>query len=410
MDTSIHVVPVFYMGSEDADLDELNHIYLGGEKLEWKTSQRGAVGRMKIDKDLVSLISRMEGQLAVLPHGKQWLEKIRHYYVIGSAIQDATFNLINDLFGENGLVVLIADTPILKKQMTEIFRHELVAPTAWSIVEKTGVALENAGYKVQANAREINLFYLEGDLRERIEKHKHEWRVLNTPVRFNEEGLLKELNSHPEKFSPNVILRGLYQETILPNIAFIGGAGETAYWLQLKDLFDYYRVPFPVLLLRNSFLILDQKSKDIISHLGFIPEDFFLPESDLIKKWIERETKLETKLNGSLVELEKLYEQFKKQAATIDSTLEKHVDALKVKTVHRLQELEKKMYRAEKRKFTDQQRQIHRVKSGLFPKEGLQERVENISYYFALYGMDFLKLLYDHSPVMEQEFTIIEMK
>jgi uncharacterized protein YllA (UPF0747 family) len=86
------------------------------------------------------------------------------------------------------------------------------------------------------------------------------------------------------------------------------------------------------------------------------------------------------------------------------------VDALKVKTVHRLQELEKKMYRAEKRKFTDQQRQIHRVKSGLFPKEGLQERVENISYYFALYGMDFLKLLYDHSPVMEQEFTIIEMK
>jgi bacillithiol biosynthesis cysteine-adding enzyme BshC len=365
---------------------------------------------MKIDKDLVSLISRMEGQLAVLPHGKQWLEKIRHYYVIGSTIQDATFNLINDLFGENGLVVLIADTPILKKQMTEIFRHELVAPTAWSIVEKTGVALENAGYKVQANAREINLFYLEGDLRERIEKHKHEWRVLNTPVRFNEEGLLKELNSHPEKFSPNVILRGLYQETILPNIAFIGGAGETAYWLQLKDLFDYYRVPFPVLLLRNSFLILDQKSKDIISHLGFIPEDFFLPESDLIKKWIERETKLETKLNGSLVELEKLYEQFKKQAATIDSTLEKHVDALKVKTVHRLQELEKKMYRAEKRKFTDQQRQIHRVKSGLFPKEGLQERVENISYYFALYGMDFLKLLYDHSPVMEQEFTIIEMK
>jgi uncharacterized protein YllA (UPF0747 family) len=116
-------------------------------------------------------------------------------------------------------------------------------------VAQTTEKLHGAGYKTQANPREINLFYLKDDLRERIEKVSGEWQVVNGGEKFTEEKLLKELQRNPERFSPNVILRGLYQETILPNIAFIGGAGETAYWLQLKDLFDHYKIPFPVLVL-----------------------------------------------------------------------------------------------------------------------------------------------------------------
>jgi uncharacterized protein YllA (UPF0747 family) len=227
---------------------------------------------------------------------------------------------------------------------------------------------------------------------------------------FTREQLLTELQEHPERFSPNVILRGLYQESILPNIVFIGGGGETAYWLELKDLFEHYKIPFPVLVLRNSFLIVENKWQEKIAKSGFTPEDFFLPEQELLDRHVRKESRNHIKLNGSMTELEHLYDEFKKQAAAVDTTLEKHVDALKLKTVHRLQELEKKMLRAERRKFSDQQRQIHAIKTHLFPGNGLQERRENLGYFYAKWGFEFLQKLYEHSPALEQEFVILTEK
>lgn len=403
-------VPVFYIGSEDADLAELNNINIGGEKIIWETKQTGAVGRMKIDKALLKLIDRMEGQLSVLPNGHEIISLLRQCYKEGTTIQDATFHFVNHLFAEYGLVVLLPDNAALKKQMTDIFKDDLLNQAASGIVEKTVQKLQNAGYKAQANPREINLFYLKDSLRERIEKKNAQYSILNVQFSFTEKELLDELNKHPERFSPNVILRGLYQETILPNIAFIGGAGETAYWLQLKDLFDHYKIPFPVLVLRNSFLIIEKKWQEKIAHLGFTMEDFFLPEQELLNKLVLKESKNETKLNGSLTELEKLYELFKKQASAVDTTLEKHVDALKLKTVYRLQELEKKMLRAEKRKFADQQRQIHTIKENLFPGNGLQERNDNLSCYYAKWGKEFIRQLYQHSLYLEQEFVVLSQK
>ncbi|MEO6611091.1 MAG: bacillithiol biosynthesis cysteine-adding enzyme BshC [Chitinophagaceae bacterium] len=403
-------VPVFYIGSEDADLEELNHVWLGGEKLVWETTQTGAVGRMKIDKGFVKLIGQMEGQLAVLPNGESIIAQLKEFYKEGVALQDATFHFVNSLFAEYGIVVLLPDNTALKQQMIKLFEDDLLHQTASAIVEETASKLAKAGYKVQANPREINLFYLVDDKRERIEKKNDHYSILNSQFSFEKDAMIKELNEHPERFSPNVILRGLYQETILPNIAFIGGAGETAYWLQLKDLFEHYKVPFPVLVLRNSFLILEKKWLEKIRHLGFTPEDFFLPEEELLKRLVSKESKHPVKLNGSLTELEKLYESFKKQAAAVDNTLEKHVNALKASTVSRLQELEKKMLRAEKRKFTDQQRQIHTIKEQLFPGNGLQERRENLCYYYAKWGKEFIGKLYEHSLPVEQEFVLLSEK
>ena len=403
-------VPVFYIGSEDADLDELNHVYLDGQKLLWNAKQTGAVGRMKVDKELIRLIGLMEGQLSVLPHGSEIVKLMKECYKEGDTIESSTFKIVNDLFGEYGLVVLLPDNAGLKKLMIPVFKDDLLNQTASGIVEKTADKLSNAGYKVQANPREINLFYLKDDIRQRIEKVKAEWGVVNTGQRFSEEELMTELNKYPDRFSPNVILRGLYQETILPNLAFIGGGGETAYWLQLRDLFNHYKVPFPMLVLRNSFLILEKKWQERIAKLGFTIEDFFLSQEELLNRVVANESKNEVKLNGSLSELEQLYENFKKQASAVDSSLEKHVEALKLRTVHRLQELEKKMLRAEKRKFADHQRQISTIKGHLFPKNSLQERFDNVSFYYAKWGREFIHLLYQHSLNLEQEFVILKEK
>ncbi len=403
-------IPFFYIGTEDADLEELNHIYLGGEKLVWQTKQTGAVGRMKIDRSLLSLIDRMEGQLAVLPKGPEIISLLRSFYKEGATIMDATFRFVNHLFAEYGLVVLLPDNAALKKQMIPVFEDDLLNQTASVIVEGTTASLEGAGYRVQAHPREINLFYLKDDLRGRIVKANAAFTIHDSTITFEKKELLEELRQHPEYFSPNVILRGLYQETILPNIAFIGGGGETAYWMQLKDLFEHYKIPFPVLVLRNSFLIVEEKWQAAIRKLGFMEEDLFLPEHELMNRVVATESPNRTKLNGSLAEVEKLYELFKKQASAVDGTLSKHVEALKSKTVQRLQELEKKMVRAEKRKFTDHQRQLRAVKDHLFPGNGLQERRDNLSYYYAKWGKDFIQQVYSHSPGLEQEFILLKEK
>jgi len=408
-------VPVFYMGSEDADLDELNHINLGKEKISWQTDQHGAVGRMEVDDLLITLIDRMDGELSVQPYGKELIEATRNFYKKGSRIQDATFKLVNFLFGHYGLIVLLPDNARLKKQMDTIFRDDLLNRSASAVVRSAIEELEKNNYKVQANPREINLFYLKDDLRERIEVVNDKngtpvWVVLNSDLSFTKDELIKELELHPERFSPNVILRGLYQETILPNIAFVGGSGELAYWLQLNSLFSHYNVPFPVLVLRNSYLIIEKKWREKISKPGLVVEDLFLQEDEILRRLVIKLRGHELKLNGSLTEVEQLYDSFKEQAAAADPTLEIHVDALRSQAIARLLELEKKMVRAGKRKLSDQQRQIHALKEKLFPSNGLQERYDNIFYYYAKWGRGFLEALLEHAGALEQEFCILEEK
>jgi bacillithiol biosynthesis cysteine-adding enzyme BshC len=398
-------VPVFWMGSEDADLDELGKIYLGGEKIVWDTKQTGAVGRMNT-KGLSALINRIEGELSVQPFGKELIDLIKKCYLESPDLQTATFKLLHALFADRGLIVMIPDDASLKRLMQPVFEDDLFQQKPSAIVEKTIEKL-SADYKVQANPRSINLFYLKEDLRELIEKND-EYRVRNSNIRFTADQLKKELNDFPERFSPNVILRGLFQETVLPNIAFIGGGGETAYWLELKDLFEHYKVPFPVLILRNSFLVVEKKWQEKINKMALTVQEFFEPEQQLLSTIVSRQKNGELKLQQEMEAASKVFQLLKSKAAAVDQSLLQHVEALQVKTLKPLQELEKKLLRAEKKKFEAEQRQIQQIKSALFPNDGLQERIDNFMPYFALWGKSFFECIYKNSLTLEQEFVILD--
>jgi len=398
-------VPVFYMGSEDADLNELGSIWLNNEKIVWDTEQTGAVGRMKT-AGLEKIIARIEGELSVQPYGKELLQLLKDCYLNSPDIQTATFKLIDAIFARYGLIVLIPDNAGFKKLLLPVFEDDLFNQTAAGIAAQTIESL-SAHYKVQANPRAINLFYLKDDIRERLEKEGDEWRVVNTDIRFTQKTLLQEMNEHPERFSPNVILRGLFQETILPNILFVGGGGELAYWLELKNIFEQYKVPYPVLVLRNSFLIVEKKWQDRIKRLGFCVVDFFKPEQQLVTALVMHDKTGALKLEKELEELKDFYGQLKTKAGSIDTTLERHIEALRAKATRPLYELEKKMLRAEKRKYKDQSGQIHAVKSALFPMNSLQERVDNFMPYYAKWGSKFIDMLYANSLALEQEFFVL---
>jgi bacillithiol biosynthesis cysteine-adding enzyme BshC len=400
-------VPVFFMGSEDADLEELNHIVIDGQKYTWETRQTGAVGRMKIDNNLLQLIDKIAGRLSVEKFGNEVIELLKRSFTKDETIEQATFLFVHYLFKQYGLLILLPDNAAFKKEMVSVFEDDIFNHTSSEIVNKSSEKLSQ-NYKAQAYPREINLFYLKDNLRNRIVPVNDHFVVHDTDIVFSKEAIKKELDEHPERFSPNVILRGLFQEIILPDIAWIGGGGELAYWLQLKDLFKNYSVPYPVLIVRNSFLIIDEKFHLLLKKLNLFAVEFFKGKENLLNELVEKESSNPLNLVNEKKEFENIYYQLKEVVKRIDTTLEEHVLALEKKQMKKLSSLEKKMFRAEKRKFTDQKNQLNKIFSSLFPNDGLQERTENFMLFYGKWGNDFFKTLYDASLTVEQQFCIIE--
>lgn len=402
-------VPVYYMGSEDADLDELGQINVDGNKLKWNTTQKGAVGRMKVDKALLQLLTAIEGQTGVLPFGKELSQLFRQAYTPERSIQEATLELVNSLFGAYGLVVLIPDNAALKAAFKPVIQKEILESFSHGIVNET-IGEIGKHYKVQAGGREINLFYLINDSRERIEKEGDDYVVNSLNLRFTKEEILATLDQHPERFSPNVILRGAFQETILPNIAFIGGGGELAYWLELKDVFAAISVPYPLLVLRNSFLIMTVEQEEKMRRLDLDYKSLFQKADILLNQLVKRRTNRQLNLTTESAQISLLYGQIKQLAGEIDETLKPHVEALSVKALKRLAELEKKMLRSEKRKFEAEERQLQSIKKQLFPSNSLQERVDNISGWYARYGNDWIDMIKETSLNLNSQFSIITIQ
>jgi len=401
-----HFVPVFYMGSEDADLDELGNIYLDNEKMVWDTQQTGAVGRMHTE-GLEKMMDRIEGEFAGHAFGPELIHLLRDCYLPSENIQRATLKLLNHLFGSYGLVVLIPDNRLLKSVMRGVFKDDLTNHLPFKITEENIKRLSEK-YPVQANPREINLFYLKDNIRERLDFREDKFVVHNTNIRFLPEEMEKELANFPERFSPNVILRGLYQETILPNIAFIGGGGETAYWLEFKLLFKHYRVPFPVLILRNSFLLVRKNWRNKIEKAGLTEESLFKPEEELMESFVRKNSSRQLNLEKQMTELSHFYSSVKTISGSVDKTLEQHVEKLETQAIQKLEELEKKMLRAEKKNHEEVRRKIHEIREALFPLENLQERIDNFIPWYAEYGNAFLEVIYKNSLGLQQEFTILE--
>ena len=401
-----HFVPVYYMGSEDADLEEIGQLTIGGMKRVWNTPQKGAVGRMKVDQALLDLITGMEGQTGVLPFGKELSGLWRSCFTKGKTISQAMLEMVHQLMGDRGLVVLIPDNAQLKSVFTPIVLKELFTQFSHSLVEATNQQLAQQ-YKVQAAGRNINLFYLIGDKRERIELQGEQWVVPALQLSFSKHALEQECNLYPERFSANVILRGLFQEMILPNVAFIGGGGELAYWLELKQIFTEVKVPFPVLLLRNSFVFVNKTQAEKWLATGFPIHALFKTPENLIQQLAKENAGETLYLTEEIERITQLYQQIYNQATGVDKSLSDHVNALKNTAIEKLQALEKKMLRAEKRKYSESEYRIQQIRSNIFPNNQLQERVENMALWYANWGKQWVEVIYQHSQALATDFRII---
>jgi bacillithiol biosynthesis cysteine-adding enzyme BshC len=364
---------------------------------------------MKVDKELTKLISTIAGQLQNLPFGHNLVSLLQNAYKEGISIQQATLTLVNELFKTFGLLILIPDNANLKRSFKDVVKKELTEQFSKPLVDKTIGNLPKS-YKAQASGRELNLFYLTEDKRERIEKVGEKYIVATERIEWTEEQILQRLEEHPECFSANVILRGVFQEMVLPNIAFVGGGGEIAYWLELKNIFEACKVPYPLLVLRNSFLLINPDQQRLADKLSFDLETLFKPTTELTSELVKRESNMQLQLTGEKEELNRLYSHLKVVSSKVDTTLSEHVEALHAKALDKVIALEKKLLKAEKRKFQAQQRQVEKLKAVLFPGNNLQERVENFCAFYASYGDEWLNQLYNASLTLEQKFCIVSSK
>lgn len=397
-------VPIYWMATEDHDFEEINYFNFKGKKFRWHKVSTGPVGRLSTEglSDVFEIFALEIGSGTNANTIKKLFEDS---YLKHENLADATRFLANELFGASGLVILDADDRDLKSLFSPFVKEELISQTSYKEVSKTIEKLNE--YTIQVNPREINLFYIEDDLRERIIYESNKYKVNNTEIEFSETEILTLLENHPEKFSPNVILRPLYEEVILPNLCYIGGGGEIAYWLELKSFFDAVKVTFPLLLVRNSVLLATEKQARKADKLNLTWKDLFSKQSELINEKVKSLDDFPIDLTIQKEHLKNQFHYLQVLAQQTDKSFSGAVKAQEAKQIKGLENLERRLLKAQKRKHANQLERITDLQNALFPNGSLQERQANFSEFYVENGKSLIDKLQSALKPLEDNFTIL---
>lgn len=401
-----HFIPLFVVGGEDHDWEEINHLHLFGRAFEWKREASGSCGRLSTD-GLDAFTSEIAGLFENTIHGadirqlfKDCLAKAENYGHFHQLF-------VQKLFGPYGLLVLNMDDPDLKRAFVPLMEKEIKEHFSFKCVTETQKSLAKAGFKPQAFCRELNLFYLGEGTRERLEKQEGQYIRVESGVSYSEHEILAELHQHPERFSPNVILRPLYQELILPNVVFVGGGGEIAYWLERKSQFEAANIPLPMLVRRNSFMLIDEATNEGMVKTGLSWKDMIDDYDNIVKSYISEHSKANIEVTIELNMLKSAYRLLEEKAELIDPTLATAIKAEEKKQLKQFEQLGSRLVRAEKQHQETALKRIKKLKDKLFPGDGLQERYENFLPYYSQKGDQWLELIINHSDPLESKFTIL---
>lgn len=335
------------------------------------------------------------------------LNLFKSVYTPELTLAQATRKLVHELFKDYDLIIIDGDDAVLKSEFTSIMRHELAENGCSQAIEKTTQALTLKGYHKQVHPREINLFYCYSGLRERIIATESGFAIDQTEMRFTQGELLDLLERRPELFSPNALLRPLYQERVLPNLAYIGGGAEVAYWAQLKDCFATNALTYPMVYLRNSISLIPAKVISKLRRINLEISDLFLPMDELSRRYVARNSGLEIDFSAQITHLKKQFEQLYLMAEQTDASFMGAVGAQEKKQIKGLERLQQRLMRAEKRKHAQDIQRLAKMREWLFPEGTLQERKENMSWGLTQIGPEFLALLKNHIDPSDHRFTLL---
>ena len=403
-------VPVYWMATEDHDFEEINFFNLHGKKFKWNNAEKRAgvtaVGKLSTE-GLEEVFKLFSSEIGGGTNAEELKEMFQKAYLEHNNLTDATRYLVNRLFGKEGLVIVAAGDSRLKKHFSIHIKNELLNESSSNASEAAIDSLQEQDYKVQVNPRDINLFYLNDEIRERIVKKDAQYFVNETEISWSKEEILAEVDAHPERFSPNVMMRPLYQEVLLPNLCYIGGGGELAYWLQLKNYFEAEDVVFPMLLLRNSALLQTAKQDAKRRKLDISLKELFLKQHELINRKVRKISNINIDFSEQKEHLIQQFQQMYELAEKTDKSFIGAVKAQEVKQLKGLDNLENRLLQAQKRKLKDEVERIAALQNDLFPNRSLQERQTNFSDYYDRYGQGLIERLLTELDPLDANFKII---
>jgi bacillithiol biosynthesis cysteine-adding enzyme BshC len=399
-------VPTFVSGGEDHDFDEIDHLNLFGKMVKWDREAQGPVGRLDIE-GLQSAIDEVSDILGDNPIAQNLKTILNDSIDSCDTYGQFVFKFVNALFGKYGVIAINMDDAKLKAAFAPIMKRELLERISQPLVTETQEQLTAHQFKAQAFPRDINLFYLGEGSRDRIEYVDGQYNIVDSALTFSESEIIEELESKPENFSPNVVLRPIYQESIIPNLAYVGGGGEIAYWLERKSQFDAFDVFYPMLIRRNSVMILNNGLNKTIDKLGFTTNDIFQTQDELINQYITANTEVEIELENQKSTIKKAYEEIADKSKQVDPGLAKSVLADMTKQLKNIDQMESRMKRAIKSKQEVQINKIGKMKDKLFPNNGLQERFDNFMPHYMAVGESFFDDLVEHLDPMDRRFIVM---
>ncbi|MGE7271015.1 bacillithiol biosynthesis cysteine-adding enzyme BshC [Brevibacillus panacihumi] len=405
----VEVIPVFWIAGEDHDLDEIDHVFWLSEK-----ERRLHKERMKLNKkgrfsasDVTLDAAAVEAFLQSFFDGHP---ETVHTAQIRSLLQETASTsrtpvewfarLLAQLFGKHGLVLVESSSPYIRELEQPIFQKVIAKNEQIShLLTDAATRIADAGYPLQLEVGEhqANLFLYEGGERLLLERYGD--RFVNRRCTYSREELLKLAEDAPQRFSANVVTRGLMQEHLFPTLAFVGGAGEVAYWAFYREIFAALDMQMPIVLPRISVTLLEGALERLLA-------GFDLDISQVLgqeEAW--KETQMKTREQRPLDErfthvresLLDLYRPLVEDVVRLDGGLRGIADKNLSILLGQVDFLEQRLTRSlQEREDTDQHR-IWRLEANLLPEGGLQERKISFFSYANKYGLSLVDRLV-HAP------------
>ena len=392
--SDFQLVPVFWLASEDHDFEEIKATQFFHKDFAWDTNQTGPVGRFETS----GLNETYQAMLSLFQEDAR--EELKDLFHVGEGRYVEHYKtLLNKVFGSYGLLIMDGDNPELKRMFIPLMQKELEHQFVFEHVNTTNQALLDAGQKVQAHVRPINLFYMTEGQRSRI--------ILSTDgflideIEWKKDELIKELVRFPERFSPNVLFRPMYQEHILPNICYVGGSGEMAYWAQLKATFTAVNVEFPLIQTRVSAII----APDYIDES--VLASYFSDLSTQIETLLSKESNRDTVFNALDEEVTRLKLRMSEGISSFGNEANKWCGAQLVSIDSSVSHYKQRWQKEEKQHLDSQIKRLERIHRELYPNKIPQERQMNLLHFCGKHSIhDWISALKHQIDPFSQDIHI----